>query len=372
MCFFFLVFVSVFFFSLLFIVVWFFFFFFSSRRRHTRCLSDWSSDVCSSDLPRSRLAARDPRVRGGRRSAVASHFVHRAFVVMDRFHHPLDHRVEKLAGLLGIAVREQLHRSFKVGEQHGDLLALAFESRLGGEDLLGQVLRGMASGEMKRGSLGGASSGCAHSGQNFAVVEAALPQLGHVRARGAAHSSQNFAPVRFSCRHFEHFIRAPSGVVGSRVTRVASRAAHNNIRPPSLLLHGAALVGSESRADELSTASTAALLPLYPQQRTKSVVPWANGAVCHVWTAPAVQEESDVSANGRVRSCIRPVVAAALATGHDVIRKSGPNQKHALVSRVAHNGLPDQRSTVSHHVVFTPANRERYAESHMALLPTFS
>src|SRR5262245_64751544 len=29
----------------------FFFFFFSSRRRHTRCLSDWSSDVCSSDLP---------------------------------------------------------------------------------------------------------------------------------------------------------------------------------------------------------------------------------------------------------------------------------------------------------------------------------
>src|SRR5262245_49061117 len=38
-------------------------FFFSSRRRHTRCLSDWSSDVCSSDLddhpdvPRARLGA---------------------------------------------------------------------------------------------------------------------------------------------------------------------------------------------------------------------------------------------------------------------------------------------------------------------------
>src|SRR5438045_2016737 len=30
--------------------MFFFFFFFSSRRRHTRCLSDWSSDVCSSDL----------------------------------------------------------------------------------------------------------------------------------------------------------------------------------------------------------------------------------------------------------------------------------------------------------------------------------
>src|SRR5438046_8252381 len=28
-------------------------FFFSSRRRHTRLVSDWSSDVCSSDLPES-------------------------------------------------------------------------------------------------------------------------------------------------------------------------------------------------------------------------------------------------------------------------------------------------------------------------------
>src|SRR5262245_62290929 len=43
-------------------VFFFFFFFFSSRRRHTRCLSDWSSDVCSSDLP-SRI---DHRPSGGR------------------------------------------------------------------------------------------------------------------------------------------------------------------------------------------------------------------------------------------------------------------------------------------------------------------
>src|SRR5262245_66158958 len=33
-------------------------FFFSSRRRHTRCLSDWSSDVCSSDLQASGGALR--------------------------------------------------------------------------------------------------------------------------------------------------------------------------------------------------------------------------------------------------------------------------------------------------------------------------
>src|SRR3712207_9472087 len=33
------------------------FFFFSSRRRHTRYWRDWSSDVCSSDLPPARLGA---------------------------------------------------------------------------------------------------------------------------------------------------------------------------------------------------------------------------------------------------------------------------------------------------------------------------
>src|SRR5438067_8241272 len=36
--------------SYLFIYI-FLFFFFSSRRRHTRSKRDWSSDVCSSDLP---------------------------------------------------------------------------------------------------------------------------------------------------------------------------------------------------------------------------------------------------------------------------------------------------------------------------------
>src|SRR5437762_6044729 len=33
------------------------FFFFSSRRRHTRYIDDWSSDVCSSDLTTTAMAA---------------------------------------------------------------------------------------------------------------------------------------------------------------------------------------------------------------------------------------------------------------------------------------------------------------------------
>src|SRR5262245_56048520 len=36
--------------------------------------------------------------------------------------------------------------------------------------------------------------------------------------------------------------------------------------------------------------------------------------VGHVWTAPAVQEESDNQRSVRVRSCIRPVVAWRIAS----------------------------------------------------------
>src|SRR6266446_4569325 len=46
-----------------FTVVHFLFFFFSSRRRHTRLQGDWSSDVCSSDLPESIARARQLALR---------------------------------------------------------------------------------------------------------------------------------------------------------------------------------------------------------------------------------------------------------------------------------------------------------------------
>src|SRR5699024_11599725 len=39
-------------------------FFFSSRRRHTRSKRDWSSDVCSSDLPNVRYSALVPNMKG--------------------------------------------------------------------------------------------------------------------------------------------------------------------------------------------------------------------------------------------------------------------------------------------------------------------
>src|SRR5262245_66659800 len=57
----------------LYIFFFVFFFFFSSRRRHTRCLSDWSSDVCSSDLQIGHDAATDCRIAVTRRAEGVEH-----------------------------------------------------------------------------------------------------------------------------------------------------------------------------------------------------------------------------------------------------------------------------------------------------------
>jgi hypothetical protein len=69
----------------------------------------------------------------GHRSSEEGHdpvphdLVHGAFVAVDRVHHEIEHRVEELPALLGIALGDQLHRAPQVGKEHGDLLALAFE-----------------------------------------------------------------------------------------------------------------------------------------------------------------------------------------------------------------------------------------------------
>src|SRR5215467_1694118 len=59
---------------------------------------------------------------------------------MDRLHHPLEDGIQQLPRLLGVPVGEELHRALEVGEEHRDLLALAFEGRLGGQDPLSEVL----------------------------------------------------------------------------------------------------------------------------------------------------------------------------------------------------------------------------------------
>src|SRR5262249_34950882 len=78
-----------------------------------------------------------------RHDPVAHHLVHRALIAVNGLHHPFQDGIENLARILRIAISEQLHRALEVGEKHRNLLALSFKGALGGEDLLGEVLRGI-------------------------------------------------------------------------------------------------------------------------------------------------------------------------------------------------------------------------------------
>jgi len=62
-----------------------------------------------------------------------------------------------------------------------------------------------------------------------------------------------------------------------------------------------------------------ALLPLCPQKPT-FIVSGGMSQKCHVWTAPAVQEESDISAKRSGAAMYPAFDAAAMAAGPDVIR----------------------------------------------------
>ena len=62
-----------------------------------------------------------------RHDAVAHDLVDRALVAVDSLHHAFEHGIEELPRLLGVAVGQQFHGALEVGEQHRDLLALAFE-----------------------------------------------------------------------------------------------------------------------------------------------------------------------------------------------------------------------------------------------------
>ena len=116
-----------------------------------------------------------------RHDAVAHHQIHGALVVMDGVHHPLQDGIENRARLFGIAVGEQLHGALEVGEEDRDLLALALEGGLGGQDLLREVLGGVAlrNTELHLGRLGCRTS----PGQPLAAL---LAQLRAQLIRGPA------------------------------------------------------------------------------------------------------------------------------------------------------------------------------------------
>jgi hypothetical protein len=61
----------------------------------------------------------------------------------------LQHPIQELAGLIGVPIGEQLHRALQIGEEHGDLLALAFQDGFGGENLLREIGGGVAAGGVR-------------------------------------------------------------------------------------------------------------------------------------------------------------------------------------------------------------------------------
>src|SRR5215213_9691172 len=94
-----------------------FFFFFSSRRRHTRLVSDWSSDVCSSDLlaTRMRRHAEDLVILAGAapgrgwRNPVPLIDVVRGAISEVEDYKRIDIRSVETAAVLGRAVGDVIH-----------------------------------------------------------------------------------------------------------------------------------------------------------------------------------------------------------------------------------------------------------------------
>ena len=99
--------------------------------------------------------------------AVAQHLIHRALEAVYGVHHAMQGGIEELLGGFRVEVLNQLGGVLDVGEQHRHLLAFAFQGAAGGEDLLGEIGRGVGEGS----ALGG-GSGCGRARAHFQSTRA--------------------------------------------------------------------------------------------------------------------------------------------------------------------------------------------------------
>jgi hypothetical protein len=59
--------------------------------------------------------------------------------------------------------------------------------------------------------------------------------------------------------------------------------------------------------------------------------------------APSWQGESSRTQHWSVQPCVRPLSAVHMTAGHNALRGSGPNQKHAFKDALTQTGSPDPR-----------------------------
>src|SRR5947199_5667631 len=66
-------------------------------------------------------------------------------------------------------------------------------------------------------------------------------------------------------------------------------------------------------------------------------------ALGHVWTAPPWQELSELLQHWSGAVMCPACLCGREAAGHNALRGSGPNQKHAFKDALTHTGCPDPR-----------------------------
>ena len=94
-----------------------------------------------------------------RHDPIAHDLIDCSFIAVHCLHHVFEDWVEKFPRFLGIAVGQQLHRALHVREQHRDLLALAFEGTLRGENFFSKVFGCVSLGRNKLRGCGFAMQG---------------------------------------------------------------------------------------------------------------------------------------------------------------------------------------------------------------------
>src|SRR5262249_23646688 len=121
--------------------------------------------------------------------AVTQYLVDGSFIAMHGIHHEMQHRIDDLLRLFGIAVFDQLHRVPDVGKENGDLFPFSFQGRPRSQYLLSEMSGNVA---VWRGYPG--NFGCCDSRGLIYGLAANSAKRGFATARRATVRTDRFEP----------------------------------------------------------------------------------------------------------------------------------------------------------------------------------